>query len=79
MSFREADPVVASFIDSLRECFGAEGINQRQREGRGGIPGRFYYKGPAGEFGTPAPPARHEFTADQLVLEAVPVVGVKRK
>jgi hypothetical protein len=71
MSIRDADPATAAFIDALREAFGAEGINANLRKGMAGIPGFFYYKGPAGEFGTPMPPSRVEFTVDQLVLESI--------
>jgi fumarylacetoacetate (FAA) hydrolase len=40
----------------------------RIKEGMSGIPGRFYYKGPAGEVGTPAPPARIEISAADMQL-----------
>ena len=68
MNLREADPATAAFIDTLRAEFGAAEITARIKEGMSGIPGRFYYKGPAGEVGTPAPPARIEISAADMQL-----------
>ena len=68
MSFREADPDMAAFIDTMRAEFGAAEITARIKEGMSGIPGRFHYKGPAGEVGTPAPPARIEISAADMQL-----------
>jgi hypothetical protein len=81
INFREADPEVAAFIDDLRTYFGAEGINANMKKGGAGIPGFFYYKGPAGEFGTPMPPDNPAkvISACDMVIESLQFISLKRK
>lgn len=71
MNLRAADPATAAFIDALRAEFGADAITAQIKDGMAGIPGRFHYKGPAGEVGTPSLPARHEISSADMVLESI--------
>jgi hypothetical protein len=70
MNLRHADPAFAAFVDDLRDVFGAEGINATMKKGVAGIPGCFYYNGPAGEVGTPSLPiaAGKEISVADMVL-----------
>jgi hypothetical protein len=73
MTKRAADPAFAAFVDDLRNVFGAEGINATIKKGVAGIPGCFYYKGPAGEIGTPSLPiaAGKSISVADMVLESI--------
>ena len=70
MSLRAEMPQTAAFIDDLREAFGAEAINPQIKKGMAGLPGFFHAQENGREVGTPAPPARYEFTVDQLVIQS---------
>jgi hypothetical protein len=69
---RAADQAFAAFIDDLRDVFG-EGINATIKKGVAGIPGCFYYNGPAGEIGTPSLPiaAGKAISVADMVLESI--------
>jgi hypothetical protein len=69
---RAADPAFAAFVDDIREVFG-EGINATIKKGVAGIPGCFYYSGPAGEVGTPSLPiaAGKAISVADMVLESI--------
>lgn len=66
-SLREAMPNVAAFIDDMRDTFGADVINAQIRRGMKGEPG-FWASENGHEIGCKMPPARHEVTAAQMVL-----------
>lgn len=72
MNLRADYPGHAAFIDSMREAFGKEGIDASIRAGMHGIPGKFCLRDLAGKViaGTPAAPARAEFTLDEIVIES---------
>ena len=72
MNLRQGHPDHAAFIDAMREAFGADGINANLRAGMQGIPGKFCLRDMAGNViaGTPAAPARFEFTAAEIVIES---------
>lgn len=50
---RDAMPVVAAFVDEMREVFGAGYVNGIIRAGLGGAPEAFYAKEGDAELGTP--------------------------
>ena len=49
---REAMPIVAAFIDELREAFGAEAVNPSIKSGMAGLP-TFWASENGHEIGTP--------------------------
>lgn len=66
-NLRQDMPKVAAWIDSLREAFGAEGINSRIRDGMAGVP-VFHACENGLEVGTPLPTVRVEIGADRMVI-----------
>lgn len=70
MNLRANYPDHAAFIDSMRESFGADGINASIRAGMQGIPGKFCLRDLSGNIiaGTPSAPARAEISGADIVL-----------
>ncbi len=78
---REKMPVCAAFVDSMREVFGGEPINNVIKRGLRPEcrPEHRVYFSEAGQvLGQRAPEPTLAFTADQLEPQAAPVIG-KRK
>lgn len=73
LNLREAMPETAKFIDSLREVFGAEGINQNIKGGMNGVP-TFWASENGHEIGTRYVPGI-EISVAQMVIESQPMEG----
>ena len=70
MSLRDTMPTVTAWIDSLRDAFGKAEIDDRIRQGMKGAPGAFYAAENGQTVGTPARPARVEFSVAEIVIES---------
>lgn len=68
LNLREAMPDTAKFIDSLREVFGSEGINQNIKGGMNGVP-TFWAQENGHEIGTRYVPG-FEISVAQMVIES---------
>ena len=67
-NLREVMPLVAAFVDDMREAFGADVINPQIRRGMAGEIG-FWASENGVEIGTKFPEPRYVVTAAQMVLK----------
>lgn len=67
MSLREAMPIIAAFIDEMREVFGVDVINAQIKRGMRGEIG-FWASENGQEVGTRFPEPKYVVTAAQMVL-----------